>query len=228
MACATSSSEPFPGLLVLPSFHLPLFLQVQTRNIRCLPDVLVINCEVNSSKEADFWKTQAEVGDTLWGRSRLVLPGTRGLLRVPFFGSVFAVILLFLTVSCSPPEHHHTLSAEDLLVFGHARSMSRAFGVGKDKISCHDKADRTSVESRFHSPNPLGATRQCLLPRVQAQQSWWTAGFPLLSFSLSLTLQSLSFPCCWPGCHPRVPEPCLSLRADTSLCFVVSMPFREP
>ncbi|KAM8990451.1 PAN2-PAN3 deadenylation complex catalytic subunit PAN2 [Ara ararauna] len=33
---------------------------VQTRNIRCLPDVLVINCEVNSSKEADFWRTQAE------------------------------------------------------------------------------------------------------------------------------------------------------------------------
>ncbi|KAM6106276.1 LOW QUALITY PROTEIN: PAN2-PAN3 deadenylation complex catalytic subunit PAN2, partial [Pterocles gutturalis] len=33
---------------------------VQTRNIRCLPDVLVINCEVNSCKEADFWKTQAE------------------------------------------------------------------------------------------------------------------------------------------------------------------------
>ncbi|XP_028929154.1 PAN2-PAN3 deadenylation complex catalytic subunit PAN2 isoform X3 [Ornithorhynchus anatinus] len=33
---------------------------VQTRNIRRLPDVLVINCEVNSSKEADFWKMQAE------------------------------------------------------------------------------------------------------------------------------------------------------------------------
>ncbi|XP_076874775.1 PAN2-PAN3 deadenylation complex catalytic subunit PAN2 isoform X2 [Brachyhypopomus gauderio] len=33
---------------------------VQTRNIRCLPDVLVINCEVNSVKEAEFWKTQAE------------------------------------------------------------------------------------------------------------------------------------------------------------------------
>ncbi|XP_075708229.1 PAN2-PAN3 deadenylation complex catalytic subunit PAN2 isoform X2 [Rhinoderma darwinii] len=33
---------------------------VQTRNIRCLPDVLVINCEVNSTKEAEFWKTQAE------------------------------------------------------------------------------------------------------------------------------------------------------------------------
>uniref|UniRef100_A0A8C6V6P3 PAN2-PAN3 deadenylation complex catalytic subunit PAN2 n=1 Tax=Naja naja TaxID=35670 RepID=A0A8C6V6P3_NAJNA len=33
---------------------------VQTRNIRCLPDVLVINCEVNSSKEAEFWKVQAE------------------------------------------------------------------------------------------------------------------------------------------------------------------------
>uniref|UniRef100_A0A670HY15 PAN2-PAN3 deadenylation complex catalytic subunit PAN2 n=1 Tax=Podarcis muralis TaxID=64176 RepID=A0A670HY15_PODMU len=33
---------------------------VQTRNIRCLPDVLVINCEVNSSKEAEFWKMQAE------------------------------------------------------------------------------------------------------------------------------------------------------------------------
>ncbi|XP_030052590.1 PAN2-PAN3 deadenylation complex catalytic subunit PAN2 isoform X1 [Microcaecilia unicolor] len=33
---------------------------VQTRNIRCLPDVLAINCEVNSTKEADFWKTQAE------------------------------------------------------------------------------------------------------------------------------------------------------------------------
>ncbi|XP_028309280.1 PAN2-PAN3 deadenylation complex catalytic subunit PAN2 [Gouania willdenowi] len=33
---------------------------VQTRNIRCLPDVLVINCEVNSTKEAEFWKVQAE------------------------------------------------------------------------------------------------------------------------------------------------------------------------
>ncbi|MEE6512994.1 hypothetical protein FKM82_020413 [Ascaphus truei] len=33
---------------------------VQTRNIRCLPDVLVINCEVNSTKEAEFWRTQAE------------------------------------------------------------------------------------------------------------------------------------------------------------------------
>eukprot|EP00062_Callorhinchus_milii_P026898 gi/632989561/ref/XP_007883715.1/ PREDICTED: PAB-dependent poly(A)-specific ribonuclease subunit PAN2-like [Callorhinchus milii] len=33
---------------------------VQTRNIRCLPDVLVINCEVNSTKEAEFWKCQAE------------------------------------------------------------------------------------------------------------------------------------------------------------------------
>ncbi|XP_016334220.1 PAB-dependent poly(A)-specific ribonuclease subunit PAN2-like, partial [Sinocyclocheilus anshuiensis] len=33
---------------------------VQTRNIRCLPDVLVINCEVNSTKEAEFWKAQTE------------------------------------------------------------------------------------------------------------------------------------------------------------------------
>ncbi|XP_063065324.1 PAN2-PAN3 deadenylation complex catalytic subunit PAN2 [Engraulis encrasicolus] len=33
---------------------------VQTRNIRCLPDVLVINCEVNSVKEVEFWKIQAE------------------------------------------------------------------------------------------------------------------------------------------------------------------------
>uniref|UniRef100_H3BHA3 PAN2-PAN3 deadenylation complex catalytic subunit PAN2 n=1 Tax=Latimeria chalumnae TaxID=7897 RepID=H3BHA3_LATCH len=33
---------------------------VQTRNIRCLPDVLAINCEVNSMKEAEFWKAQAE------------------------------------------------------------------------------------------------------------------------------------------------------------------------
>ncbi|KAM8975802.1 PAN2-PAN3 deadenylation complex catalytic subunit PAN2 isoform 2-T2 [Pelodytes ibericus] len=35
---------------------------VQTRNIRCLPDVLVINCEVNSTKEAEFWGVQAEYG----------------------------------------------------------------------------------------------------------------------------------------------------------------------
>ncbi|KAH0505527.1 PAB-dependent poly(A)-specific ribonuclease subunit PAN2 [Microtus ochrogaster] len=34
---------------------------IQTRNIRHLPDILVINCEVNSSKEADFWRSQAEV-----------------------------------------------------------------------------------------------------------------------------------------------------------------------
>uniref|UniRef100_A0A8C3G2Z1 PAN2-PAN3 deadenylation complex catalytic subunit PAN2 n=1 Tax=Cyclopterus lumpus TaxID=8103 RepID=A0A8C3G2Z1_CYCLU len=40
---------------------------VQTRNIRCLPDVLVINCEVNSAKEAEFWKVQAEVNDTHFG-----------------------------------------------------------------------------------------------------------------------------------------------------------------
>ncbi|XP_064155231.1 PAN2-PAN3 deadenylation complex catalytic subunit PAN2 isoform X2 [Anguilla rostrata] len=33
---------------------------VQTRNIRCLPDVFVINCEVNSVKEVEFWKAQAE------------------------------------------------------------------------------------------------------------------------------------------------------------------------
>ncbi|KAI5095543.1 PAB-dependent poly(A)-specific ribonuclease subunit PAN2 isoform X1 [Silurus meridionalis] len=33
---------------------------VQTRNIRSLPDVLVVNCEVNSVKEAEFWKAQAE------------------------------------------------------------------------------------------------------------------------------------------------------------------------
>lgn len=39
-------------------------LQVQTRNIRCLPDVLVINCEVNSAKEAEFWKVQAEVNQS--------------------------------------------------------------------------------------------------------------------------------------------------------------------
>uniref|UniRef100_A0A8C4L7Z6 Poly(A) specific ribonuclease subunit PAN2 n=1 Tax=Equus asinus asinus TaxID=83772 RepID=A0A8C4L7Z6_EQUAS len=34
---------------------------IQTRNIRHLPDILVINCEVNSLKEADFWRVQAEV-----------------------------------------------------------------------------------------------------------------------------------------------------------------------
>lgn len=44
--------------LTLSVFSYP---QVQTRNIRCLPDVLVINCEVNSTKEAEFWKMQAEV-----------------------------------------------------------------------------------------------------------------------------------------------------------------------
>lgn len=43
------------------SFCLACPSQVQTRNIRCLPDVLVINCEVNSAKEAEFWKVQAEV-----------------------------------------------------------------------------------------------------------------------------------------------------------------------
>lgn len=35
--------------------------QIQTRNIRHLPDILVINCEVNSLKEADFWRMQADV-----------------------------------------------------------------------------------------------------------------------------------------------------------------------
>lgn len=86
---------------MLPGFHFLLSLQVQTRNIRCLPDVLVINCEVNSSKEADFWKTQAEVGETLWGRSRLVLPGTWALLRAQFCGGVFTLISLSLSLLLS-------------------------------------------------------------------------------------------------------------------------------
>lgn len=177
-------------LLVLPSFHLLLSLQVQTRNIRCLPDVLVINCEVNSSKEADFWKTQAEVGETLWGRSRLVLPGTWGLLRVQFCGGVFTLISLSLTVSCSPPEHHPTLFTEDMLVFGHACSMSHAFGVGKDKISCHDKADGTAVESLFHFPSTPRPRSSKAVPASQSTspaEIGWTVGFPSLSFSLSPT-----------------------------------------
>ncbi|XP_030589982.1 PAN2-PAN3 deadenylation complex catalytic subunit PAN2-like [Archocentrus centrarchus] len=33
---------------------------VHTRSIRHLPDVLALNCEVNSAKEAEFWKVQAE------------------------------------------------------------------------------------------------------------------------------------------------------------------------
>lgn len=45
---------PCHSLFVLSS-------QIQTRNIRHLPDILVINCEVNSLKEADFWRVQAEV-----------------------------------------------------------------------------------------------------------------------------------------------------------------------
>lgn len=58
----TGSGGPCAGL-VLQLVHSRL-LQVQTRNIRCLPDVLVINCEVNSAKEAEFWRVQAEVNVT--------------------------------------------------------------------------------------------------------------------------------------------------------------------
>ena len=213
--------------------HLLLSLQVQTRNIRCLPDVLVINCEVNSSKEADFWKTQAEVGETLWGRSRLVLPGTRGLLPVLFCGGVFAPIPLSLTVSCALPERHPTSLAEDMLVFGHACSMSRVLGVGSHKISCPEKADGTAAESRSCSPAPqgLGAGRQRPLRRAQAQQrAGGQLGFPLCLFPVTdfTALQPLSFPHFWPGCHPRAPKRSLSPRADPCLCFVASMPFREP
>uniref|UniRef100_W5KD87 PAN2-PAN3 deadenylation complex catalytic subunit PAN2 n=1 Tax=Astyanax mexicanus TaxID=7994 RepID=W5KD87_ASTMX len=45
---------------------------VQTRNIRCLPDVLVINCEVNSVKEAEFWKAQAEVSSSHFNISQSI------------------------------------------------------------------------------------------------------------------------------------------------------------
>lgn len=41
--------------------HSLFYPQIQTRNICHLPDILVINCEVNSLKEADFWRMQAEV-----------------------------------------------------------------------------------------------------------------------------------------------------------------------
>lgn len=74
---------------MLPGFHLLLSLQVQTRNIRCLPDVLVINCEVNSSKEADFWKTQAEVGETLLGQKQACSPWHTGFAACPVLRRCF-------------------------------------------------------------------------------------------------------------------------------------------
>lgn len=75
--------------------HVLLSAQVQTRNIRCLPDVLVINCEVNSSKEAEFWRTQAEVGARAppghpWG------PAWPGLGAAPAFGSVGPLLIALL------------------------------------------------------------------------------------------------------------------------------------
>lgn len=64
-----------------------LLPQVQTRNIRCLPDVLVINCEVNSAKEAEFWKVQAEVavrcGWAAKGNVKSVDGGVGTLLSMP-------------------------------------------------------------------------------------------------------------------------------------------------
>lgn len=155
----------------------PFPLQVQTRNIRCLPDVLVINCEVNSSKEADFWKTQAEVGETLQGRSCLSP------------AEVFTLLSLSLA-SLPPPE---PCSQRTWWHLGHAWGMVCAFGVGKDEI-WHGRAEGTAgVTLSF--PQPPRTTKAVTL-------GCWIS----LVFSLSPTLISLSFPCSWPGCHPHVPS----------------------
>ena len=56
---------------------------MQTRNIRCLPDVLVINCEVNSAKEAEFWRAQAEVSGETVGVRLLLSPAVTNAVPPP-------------------------------------------------------------------------------------------------------------------------------------------------
>lgn len=118
----------------------PSPLQVQTRNIRCLPDVLVINCEVNSSKEADFWKTQAEVGETLRGQSCF---------------EVFTLLLLSLA-SLPPPE---PCSQRTWCNLGRAWGMICTFGVGKDEIS----GLKALQESLLSFPQPSRSTKAVTL-----------------------------------------------------------------
>lgn len=201
--CPKSRSEPPQGL---PFPRPPLSPQVQTRNIRCLPDVLVINCEVNSSKEADFWKTQAEVGETLRGRfsrhAGVALPGP---------AEVFTLLSLSLA-SLPPPEPRWQRTWCHPLV-----PVARAVPLESEKTRSPGVAElKGPQESLCLSPSP---------PRDHGSAGPWV--FPLL-FPPSPTLISLFFPCSWPGCHPRVPRAGLSPCADACLCFVASIPFRKP
>nr|XP_006819096.1 PREDICTED: PAB-dependent poly(A)-specific ribonuclease subunit 2-like [Saccoglossus kowalevskii] len=45
------------SLLLNPSF---LITQVQIKSLKCLPDVLVINCQIETVKDLEFWKAQQE------------------------------------------------------------------------------------------------------------------------------------------------------------------------
>lgn len=201
--CPKSRSEPPQGL---PFPRPPLSPQVQTRNIRCLPDVLVINCEVNSSKEADFWKTQAEVGETLRGRfswhAGVALPGP---------AEVFTLLSLSLA-SLPPPEPRWQRTWCHPLV-----PVARAVPLESEKTRSPGVAElKGPQESLCLSPSPPGTTAVRDL------------GFFPCFFPPSPTLISLFFPCFWPGCHPRVPRAGLSPCADACLCFVASIPFRKP
>lgn len=170
--------------------HLLLPPQVQTRNIRCLPDVLVINCEVNSSKEADFWKTQAEVGAAQ--QTSLGFAACPGLRRR--FRSGLAVSnRLPLSTRASPAP---------FTAFGRARSTSRAVGVGKDKKDeiCRGEAAGTAAESPFPSPargtsTALGVPR-CLCPchRLYSPRLFRPSGLAVPLVSPTLTYDCVSLP----------------------------------
>lgn len=142
--CPKSRSEPPQG----SHFHIPLSPQVQTRNIRCLPDVLVINCEVNSSKEADFWKTQAEVGETLRGRF-----SRHAGVAVPGPAEVFTLLSLSLA-SLPPPEPCWQRTRCHPLV-----PVAWAVPLESEKTRSRGVAElKGPQESLCLSPNPPGTT----------------------------------------------------------------------
>ncbi|KAM4754960.1 PAN2-PAN3 deadenylation complex catalytic subunit PAN2 isoform 3-T4 [Cyanocitta cristata] len=121
---------------------------VQTRNIRCLPDVLVINCEVNSSKEADFWKTQAEVGETLRGRF-----SRHAGVAVPGPAEVFTLLSLSLA-SLPPPEPCWQRTRCHPLV-----PVAWAVPLELEKTRSRGVAElKGPQESLCLSPNPPGTT----------------------------------------------------------------------
>ncbi|CAJ0966095.1 unnamed protein product [Ranitomeya imitator] len=137
---------------------------VQTRNIRCLPDVLVINCEVNSTKEAEFWKIQAEDGNQ--GKHRVTKRGP--VLSYPMFTLVTGIVGRWRAVCVTALQQPNSDAAAIRIVVGIAAaslSVTYAFKKALRKVELNYPKPNESIkdgcnDQRCHSGIQIAAACQ--------------------------------------------------------------------